>query len=85
MGGRLVRLVDQVIGEQWCVLRARHLRRVEAAVDVDERLTFLGQPLRVGVGQSLRVGQPLPDLAVAIEPGEVLRRRDEREVHRPAL
>src|SRR5258708_15860648 len=29
--------------------------------------------------------EALPDLAMAIEPRQVLRRRDQREIHRPAL
>ena len=62
------------------MLRAGDFGRVQAAVDVDERLALARQRPRLRFGQALRVRQPPRDLAVAIDLLEVLRRRDQREV-----
>ena len=82
---RLVRPADEVVGEERRVLRPGDFGRVQAAVDVDERLAFARERLRLGVGQPLRMRETLPDLAVPIDLRQVLRRRHQREVHRPPL
>ena len=73
---------DEVVEQLRRVLRAGDFGRVQAAVDVDERLALAREPARLGVGQSLRMRQPPRDLPVVIDLREILRRRHQREVHR---
>ena len=76
---------QQVVEQQRRVLGAGELRRVQAAVDVDERLAFTRQPAGLLIGQSFRMRQPARDLAVAVDALEVLLRRHQREVIGPPL
>ena len=63
----LVGAVDEVVEELRRVRPAGDFGRVQAAVDVHERLAFVRELLRLGVGQTLRVGEPPRDLAIAID------------------
>ena len=81
----LVRCAQQVICEQRRVLWTCDFRRMQPAVDVDERLAVTCQLLRLCIGEPLRMRQTLPDLTVPIDSRQVVRRRDQREVHRPSL
>ena len=76
---------QQVVEQQRCVLGAGEFRRVQPAVDVDERLAFTRQPPRVLIGQAFGMRQPARDLAVAVDALEVLLRRHQREVIGPPL
>ena len=67
------------------MLWAGHFCRVETAVDVDERLPFARELARRGFGQRAGMREPTSDLPIAIQSGQVVRRRDEREIHRPLL
>ncbi len=83
--GRVVRPGKQVVGQLRRHLRPRHLRRVAAAVDVDEGPAFVRQRPRLCVGQVLRMRQALGDLTQSVDLREVGRRRNQRKIHRPAL
>ena len=76
---------QQVVEQQRRVLGAGELRRVQAAVDVDERLAFTRQPAGLLIGQSFRMRQPARDLTVAVDALEILLRRHQREVIGPPL
>ena len=67
------------------LVRADHFRRVQAAVDPDDRLAFLRERPRLLLGDAAGAVQLLRDLLVAIELGEVLRRGDDRGEMRPAF
>jgi hypothetical protein len=58
---------------------------MKPAVDVHERLAVMGEPARLGVREALWVREATRDLAVAIDFSKVIGRRDQREIHRPAL
>ena len=73
---------QQVVRELQNVLAARNLGRVQPAVDVDERFSLLGQTMRVGIRQAVRMREPLRDLAILLDVGQVLRARHEGEVPR---
>ena len=87
LGRRLVGLrpADEVVRELRRVLRAGDFGRMQTAVDVDNRLAFAGELTRRRVGQPRRMRQPLCNLPIALDLIEVLRVRDEREVHRAPL
>ena len=76
---------EAVVDELGCRLRCRHLARVQREGLDDDRLALGDELLRLGLGQSARIGQPRVDLLVVIELGEVGRRRDEERDVRPAL
>ena len=71
LAGELVDGLDQL-------LRAEHFGGVQAAVDPDHRLAFLGERARRVVGEALGLRQAARDLLVAIELLEVLGRGDDR-------
>ena len=60
-------------------LRVADFRRVDRAVDEVERAPFLRQPLRLGLGQPARIGQPPVDLDEPVQLRQVLRRADRRQ------
>ena len=76
---------EQIVGELQRVLRSGDFGRVQAAVDVDDRLAFAGQGQRPSLAQALRPRQLAGDLAIAIDLLQVRRRRDQREVELAAL
>ncbi len=82
---RLGRPADQVVGQQRRVLAARHLRCVQAAVDVHERPALPRERARLRLAHRTGVRQAQGDLAQPIEVRQVGGARNEREVHRPAL
>lgn len=57
-----------------------HLGRVESAVDVDDRAPLARQLARGLVAEAATVGEPLRDLLVAVEPRQVLGRREDRDL-----
>ena len=65
---------EQIIGELDRVLRARDLRRVQPAADVDEDLPLGRKSMRFGVGEAGRMRDALGDLFQPIEPCQVLGR-----------
>ena len=79
-----LRPADQVIREERRVLGTRDLGRMKTAVDMDERLSLVGELARRRVGQPGRMRQPLRDLPVTLDLLEVFGTRDEREVPRAA-
>ena len=87
LGSDLVHLrpIDEVVGEQWRVLGPCDFCRVQAAVDVHERLALTRELTRRRVGEPGGMRQALRNLAIALDLLEILRARNEREVHRPAL
>ena len=81
---RVVGVREQVVGELQRVLAAGDLGRVQPAVDVHERPALERQPVRLGVGQPLRMREPLGDRPVFLDVGQVLGARHQREVVRAA-
>ena len=67
------------------MLGAGDFRRVQAAVDVHERLALARELARRRVGEPGGMRQALRNLAISLDLLEILRARDEREVHRAAL
>ena len=57
---------EQIVGELQRVLRSGDFGRVQAAVDVDDRLAIPGQGQRPCLAQALRPRQLAGDLAIAI-------------------
>ena len=71
-------LADELVDGFDQLLRAQHFAGVQAAVDPDHGLAFLGQRLGLVVGQALGLREPARDLLVAFQLLEVLGRGDDR-------
>ena len=83
--GLLVGAAHELIDGLDQLMRADDFRRVQAAVDPDDRLAFFRQCARLRLVDAPGPVQLLRDLLVAIELLEVLRRGDDRGEMRPAL
>ena len=69
---------DELIARLDQLVRAEHFGRVEAAVEPDDRLPFLRQRVRLGIGQALALGELHRDVLVLLEHLEVRRIGDDR-------
>ena len=79
------RTADELVDGFDQLLRAEHFVGVQPAVDPDDRLALGGERARLRVGQALGEGQAARDVPVAIEPPQVLGRRDDGHPLRAAL
>ncbi len=70
---------DQFVGQQNGLLRSGDFRRMQAPVDVHDRFAFARQCVSRRVVEAAAAGQPLRDLLVAIQCGQVLRRGNNRD------
>ena len=83
--GLLVGAAHELIDGLDQLMGADDFRRVQAAVEPDDRLSFFRQCARLRLVDAPGPVQLLRDLLVAIELLEVLRRGDDRREMRPAL
>src|SRR5579864_8176249 len=56
---------------------------MEAAIDMDEGLSLASEPARFRRAEAVGMSEAARDLAIPIDFRQVLRRGDQREVHRP--
>ena len=73
----IVGVREQLVGEEWGVLRPGDLRCVKAATDVDYDFPVAREPMGFGVSQPIGVSEPHVRAPNLIEVGQVLGRRNQ--------